>query len=280
MKKLLLSITLLASFVASAQLPVETFSGTFPPTGWTTGNTVATRPWGLVSTVFVGSVPLQTTFTINGPTAAINWIASANDAHLTSPTFSLVGYGEANLTFNAKVGWSYMIDQGAGDLFVQVSTDGGANWADFWVEEDGAWTDDGDGDPDTDLYDTQEVIVDMAPYLGEATVQVRFRYVGTDADAVSIDDVSVLGTLGTKETLAAKFSTYPNPASSVVNVSNTYNILLTNVNINDINGRTVKTLKVNNLSEIQMDIFDLSAGVYFMNIDTDAGVVVKKFVKS
>jgi hypothetical protein len=58
------------------------------------------------------------------------------------------------------------------------------------------------------------------------------------------------------------------------------NIVFTNVAINDINGRTVKTMKVNNLSEVQLDVNELSAGVYFMNITTDSGIAVKKFIKN
>ena len=66
----------------------------------------------------------------------------------------------------------------------------------------------------------------------------------------------------------------------VVNISNNDNIVFTNVAINDINGRTVKTMKVNNLSEVQLDVNELSSGVYFMNITTDSGIAVKKFIAS
>lgn len=79
---------------------------------------------------------------------------------------------------------------------------------------------------------------------------------------------------------ASKFSTYPNPVSDNVTISNSDNILLTDVSITDINGRTVKTLKVNNLSEVQMNVAELGAGVYFMNITADTGKVVKKFIKN
>jgi len=79
---------------------------------------------------------------------------------------------------------------------------------------------------------------------------------------------------------ASKFSTYPNPVSNNVTISNTENILLTDVNITDINGRTVKSVKVNNLSEVEMNVSELGAGVYFMNITSDAGKAVKKFIKN
>ena len=77
-----------------------------------------------------------------------------------------------------------------------------------------------------------------------------------------------------------KFAAFPNPVSNVLTISNNDNILLTDVNITDINGRTVKILKVNNLSEVQMNVSELTAGVYFMNITTDSGKAVKKFIKN
>lgn len=279
MKKLLLSLTMLVSFIGHAQLAIETFSGaTFPPTGWTTASTVATRPW-VRSTTFTAD--LQTTFNINGPSAAINWIAAANDAHLTTPAFSLVGYGSANLIFNSKVGWSYMIDLDEGDFLVKVSIDGGTTWSTaIWTEDEGGWSDDGDGDEDTDLYDTQEISIDMAAYLGQANVKVRFQYVAANADAISIDDVRVVGLLSTNEFISAKFSTYPNPATNTVTISNKENIMVSEIAITDINGRVVKNLKVNNLSEVQMNVSELNSGVYFMNITTENGKAVKKFIKN
>ena len=86
--------------------------------------------------------------------------------------------------------------------------------------------------------------------------------------------------LKTNTVNASKFSTYPNPVSDNVTISNSDNILLTDVSITDINGRTVKSIKVNNLSEVQMNVSELGAGVYFMNVMTDSGKVVKKFIKN
>jgi hypothetical protein len=48
----------------------------------------------------------------------------------------------------------------------------------------------------------------------------------------------------------------------------------------DINGRTVKSESFNNVTEIQVNISDLSAGMYFMNINTEMGTAIKKIVKN
>ena len=47
--------------------------------------------------------------------------------------------------------------------------------------------------------------------------------------------------------------------------------------VTDINGRTVKTVS-GNVSQI--NVSDLNAGVYFMNIETNEGTAVKKIVKN
>ncbi|UPT69386.1 MAG: T9SS type A sorting domain-containing protein [Flavobacterium sp. JAD_PAG50586_2] len=271
MKKLLLSFALLTSLYGNSQILSEEFQGTvFPPTGWTTETNVPSRPWGFTTDIF--NATGQATFNITGSkSAAIGWIAQDQDAHLTSPTFSLLDYSDATLTFNAKIGYEFMVDPNPnGDFNVEISDDGGSTFTSVWVEENyGLFVD----------YETLAISIDLAAYIGMDNLQVRFHYTGNDADSMSFDDVLITGTLGVNEALASKFNTYPNPANNTVNVSNNYNITLTNVNITDINGRTVKTMNVNNLSEVQMNVSDLNTGVYFMNIDTDSGKVVKKFIK-
>lgn len=126
----------------------------------------------------------------------------------------------------------------------------------------------------------EEVVLPLDAYDGQ-TVRIGIRNEGSDHYMLMVDDFKVTTTgLGVNQALARKFSTYPNPANNLVTISNNDNITLTNVDINDINGRTVKTMKVNNLSEVQLNVAELSAGVYFMNINTDSGIVVKKFIKN
>lgn len=86
--------------------------------------------------------------------------------------------------------------------------------------------------------------------------------------------------LKTDSFVSKKFSTFPNPANDVVTLTNSDSILFSDVAILDINGRTVKNIKVQDLSEVQINVSDLMSGVYFMNITTTEGVAVKKFIKN
>jgi len=271
MKKFLLSIILVSSFSGFSQILSEDFeSGIFPPDGWTTSTLVPTRPWGLTTDIF--NATGQATFDINGiGTAAIGWIAQDNVADLTSPAFSLVGYGDAIFDFNVKIGFEYMVDPFPnGDLEVQISTDG-SNWTTLWVEEDqGVFVD----------YETLSISLDLAAYLGEANVQVRFLYSGNDADSLSVDDIMITGNLGVQQVLASSFTTFPNPTRDVISISNNENIVLNSIKITDINGRTVKQIQADEINAAPINVSELSSGVYFMTISSNAGNAVKKFIKN
>lgn len=93
-----------------------------------------------------------------------------------------------------------------------------------------------------------------------------------------MDTLSVTSVLGNEEFQASEMSVFPNPATNVINVSNP-DALVNGVTITDLNGRTVKTVKLAGVSEAQISVSDLSAGMYLMNITSDKGAVTKKIVK-
>ncbi|HMK06612.1 MAG TPA: T9SS type A sorting domain-containing protein, partial [Flavobacterium sp.] len=70
---------------------------------------------------------------------------------------------------------------------------------------------------------------------------------------------------------AEVFAVYPNPATTVVNVQNKNNADITAIAIVDLNGRVVKQVSFDKLSSVQVNIADLSAGVYMMNISSSEG---------
>ncbi len=98
------------------------------------------------------------------------------------------------------------------------------------------------------------------------------------ATQMFIDTVSFTSVLANDQFLATSFNVYPNPAKGFVNVSNTTDILINNAEIVDMNGRVVKTQKVANVTETQINTSDLANGVYMMKISTDRGNLTKKLV--
>ncbi|MGH2667429.1 T9SS type A sorting domain-containing protein [Flavobacterium sp.] len=97
--------------------------------------------------------------------------------------------------------------------------------------------------------------------------------------ALIIDNVTVTEVLSTKDFLFSKIAVYPNPASDFIMISNTSNIEINEVNIVDVNGRTVKLFNPKSDQDVKMNISDLTAGIYFMDINTSEGSATKKIVK-
>ncbi|QYJ67710.1 T9SS type A sorting domain-containing protein [Flavobacterium litorale] len=101
------------------------------------------------------------------------------------------------------------------------------------------------------------------------------------AASLVLDTVSISGpTANVVDVDATEFAVYPNPATNVINVANANNSLLSAINIVDLNGRTVKSMKYDGATQAQINISDLASGVYIMNIASDRGTITKKIVKN
>ena len=120
---------------------------------------------------------------------------------------------------------------------------------------------------------------------GPTDVKVGFRYTvpnggptGANSDQIGLDQFSVDRTLATQQFFNQNFAVYPNPATDVLNISSK-NGAIKAVAITDINGRTVKTINAGEVAA-QINIADLNAGVYFVNASSDAGTGTTKIVKN
>lgn len=116
-------------------------------------------------------------------------------------------------------------------------------------------------------------------FIGQ-TIRIAFRNDGNDQYVMFLDNISVTAqSLSADEFLSNSFSMFPNPAENIVKLTNTKNILVNQVSVVDINGRTVSSSNFDGLTEASFDVSNLNSGVYFVNIDTDQGVAVKKLVR-
>ena len=93
-----------------------------------------------------------------------------------------------------------------------------------------------------------------------------------------LDTFSFTSVLGTNDFLSSNFSVFPNPVKNVINFSNDANAVVSLVEMTDLNGRVIKSQKVN-ATEGEISVSDLATGMYMMKITTDQGVAVKKIVK-
>ncbi len=127
---------------------------------------------------------------------------------------------------------------------------------------------------------TDPVEVDIVAFSGGTTAAPNASAATMDIDNIVVRASNADTLLSTDNFSTSKFSVYPNPSNGLVTISSDANSALSSVSLTDLNGRTVKTVELNGDSSSQINISDLSAGVYMMNINSDQGSVTKKIIKN
>ena len=119
----------------------------------------------------------------------------------------------------------------------------------------------------------------LTAYEGQ-NIRVAIQCKTPDAYMFMVDDFKVTATsLSVKDILASKFSVNPNPATDLISISNAENIAVNELLITDLNGRIVQQHNVTNAANIEVNVADLSAGMYLMTINSDQGTAIKKIMK-
>lgn len=107
------------------------------------------------------------------------------------------------------------------------------------------------------------------------TVSSTAKFDNFSARAVITE--SLLGTEEFQVASLVDITLYPNPVTNVLNINSITSI--NKMQIIDLNGRIVKDIKANNTIS-QINVSDLLSGIYILNIETENGFFVKKFVKN
>lgn len=195
---------------------------------------------------------------------------SLNNDWLISPQITLGESGNL-LTFYAK---SCDATYGAEKFKVGISTTGTAP-ANFTVISAGTfvttnpplvWT---QYDFDLDAYANQPIYISI-------------NCVSDDQFGFAVDDfkVTTTATASAQDFFADNFSMYPNPARNELNLSVKNGLAINEIKVFDLNGRTVKSVQSGFESEIQINVSDLTTGVYMIDIKTEEGTATSKFVKN
>src|SRR5690606_21089580 len=117
-------------------------------------------------------------------------------------------------------------------------------------------------------------------YQGQ-NVYIGIQCISEDAFAFMVDDFMVTATtLSNESFFSQNFSFYPSPASDVLNISSKSNSSITSVQITDLNGRTVKAINTNGVANTQVNVADLSSGLYILNVVSNEGSGSVKFAKN
>ncbi len=124
--------------------------------------------------------------------------------------------------------------------------------------------------------DPDEVDFVVAAGTGNAVSSVS-RFDNYTARATATE--ALLGLEELEAPVSASIKLYPNPVKDVLHL-NVTNLTISNIEIMDLNGRIVKAMSVNNASDVNINVSDLSAGVYMINIYSENNKTTKKFIKN
>jgi|SRR5690554_3688004 len=136
----------------------------------------------------------------------------------------------------------------------------------------------GDNDTETIEYYIDDVLVYTgSTYRDTAITDIRFVNDNWGGFAY-IDNFKINDeTASVKDVISSSFSIYPNPAKDIINISNSADVV-GNVTITDMNGRVVKNVTLGE-NEGQINIADLSQGVYILNAVSNGKSVTEKIIK-
>jgi len=91
--------------------------------------------------------------------------------------------------------------------------------------------------------------------------------------------VSLTEILSTQDFFANNLKIYPNPARDIITISSSTTVIHS-IQLTDLNGRLVKSYNLNGVSDAELTISDIQAGLYFVSVETELGKGVTKIVKN
>lgn len=89
-----------------------------------------------------------------------------------------------------------------------------------------------------------------------------------------------VGTAGIITLLQKDINFAPNPASNEVSMSGLYSAGIESVSIFNTNGQLVKSMETNSYDKIDVNVSDLTEGIYMVHLEGINGTLVKKFIKN
>lgn len=182
-------------------------------------------------------------------------------ATLDSPCFDLSSISAPFLSFRY-----HLFGSNVGNLAVRVND--GSGWNTIWLEQGNQG----------DIWNAANI--DLSAYENQ-TIQIRMDSetgLGQRSD-IAIDAISIQSQpLGIQEFLDASIAISPNPTKDVVQISSS-EITITQISVYDISGKLLMQPSTN-ISEVNsVSLAHVPAGLYFLDITTTEGTIVKRVLR-
>lgn len=197
--------------------------------------------------------------------------------NVTSPTLKF------DMAFDLEFDWDI--------IYVEYSTDGGANWNVLGTTLDPNWYNSNTlpgsnclncpGAQWTGTEATlQEYSYNLSAFEGQSSLTFRFVFhadQSVNQEGVILDNLTVAGTLGIDDFAFSGFQIYPNPSDNI------FNIKLKNNNefefeVYDITGKIIVDKTKVSRDSYQLDMSSYSAGMYFINIRANNQAATRKLL--
>lgn len=224
------------------------------------------------------------------------WVTNLNGTHnnneqsfLESPCFDM-----SNEQFDPVFNFTgiYSTESGFDRGWVELSTDGGANWTKLidlggavnWYNNTGGQYWEGNDPSGATIWDSTSNVMNGA--AGSNSVKVRFAFSSDGSvtfEGMGVDDIFIDRVVGVQEQLAneANVTLYPNPSNGQFKlIMNTKQDADYTLQLRDAQGKLVfnEMLNVNGNFVKDYDFESLPKGVYFLNLQSDEESIVRKVV--
>jgi len=186
---------------------------------------------------------------------------------------------DAVLTFDV----AYALYSGAYEdgLEVLISTDCGMTWNSEYNKVGSALATAPNTTTQFEPTATQwrQETVDLTAYTGNENVQVKFRNINAYGQALYVDNINLGSTLGIEEVSADAMTFYPNPVESngAVFIKSVKNSDI-KLSLYNLQGKHIGTIFTETNTEIPIQQWSLSTGVYLYNIKSDNKIKKGKLI--
>jgi len=251
----------------------------FPPPAWTIENGDNDTTWGERSGITGSDGNATVTsfidnYTYNAPSELDVFVTEIFD--LTSATSGVLAFDLAKAQYSSSLfdgmRVEASIDCGATYTVIYDKTDLDLSTVPTYVTAN--WT-------PASANDWRNEQIDLTAFLGE-NIMFRFVNINGYGNSTFVDNINVAGVLGVSENeLTTAISLYPNPANTLVNIivnDNAYDSIRIQV-FNSL-GQRLQSAESNGqrTNNFSLDVSNLAAGLYFINIDVDGVKVSKKLL--
>lgn len=134
---------------------------------------------------------------------------------------------------------------------------------------------------EVDDFDIKYYVNNNLEYTGTTSNSEYFKHIRFVHDNYGehayIDNIIVtdLTTTNVKDFFKENFSMYPNPVTDVLNITSVNGLKVNEIRVTDVTGKVIKVQK----DAFSVNVSDLSAGMYLIDIITDERKATSKFIK-